>query len=688
MRDPQKLPASPAAWLGSFLLSLIFSYSLSARFFHLLERPLGEQVPIVLIPALGFGALILGILPYLPRLSARPDRNPLLAFLAGQALLAGLAFVLPDPQPLPVMAGEFVSLAALAFFLVLPAAAGYDYIARRGETRLLLLSAVAGAPLAFFVTGFLSHSYPAYWIAPLGLISLVLSGTGLYFLFGYLRTQARRDLAAALSGVAIVLLALFFALSLALLVLRYPAVFDQERFLPGRQTWGLFVALTILSPTWSAWTLRILDLRGWRDRWGEIPLWAFARNNLPGLLLGTIFFGAYTLLSYVFNHPGMDLTENFLAADNFAWMLRLAAPDGTRIEMRAVHPFAFFIFRPLIWLFSLLFSGDRYAATLLLIPLAGGGCVVLAWLFIKRWTGSQAYAMLIASLLGVSTAHLLFASLVESYIFSAAVLLLFFLLLLDEKTHWLALVAVGVLTFGVTITNFIQTFIGFVVARPRLRAIFMYGLMASALAITLTALHAAVFPSALTFYDPAGAGVESEYSIPILGEPAWRVSGRVMMLARNILLYSIVAPRPFILTKEVGGTFPRFNFFQLTPGNYSFSSYEGLGKVLILTWAVLLAAAALAFLWRSVRSRRLDLSAAFPLVILFNFILHLGYGYEPFLYSADWTYALVLFVAVSLSSLGKRRWFQAGLGIFVGLLMWNQWRFLHTILEAITPFFK
>lgn len=293
-----------------------------------------------------------------------------------------------------------------------------------------------------------------------------------------------------------------------------------------------------------------------------------------------------------------------------------------------------------------------------------------------------------ASILGVSTAHLVFASIVESYIFSAAVLLFFFLLLLDEKTHLFALVAVGTLTFGITITNFIQTFLGFVVARPKFKSIFMFGLLASAASITLTVLHAATFPSALMFFDPAGAGVESDFSIPLVGAPAWRILGRAMLLVRNIFLYDIVAPKPFILTTEVGGVFPRFNFFKLIPGNFSYSSYDGLGKLLILAWIILLAAAGLAFLWTLIRTRKLDLTVAFPLVILFNFALHMTYGYEPFLYAADWTYALVLFVGASLSNFGRQRWFQIFLLAFIALLMVNQWGFIQTMLEAIAPFFK
>jgi hypothetical protein len=672
-------------WLISFFLSLVFSFSLAARYFHLSQRPLNEQLLLILTPVVALGVLIYLLFPRFSVLYRQAGHKPLLLL---QALLGGLLFVFSDPLPLLVRLADFLSVAGLLFALALPVASGYDYIARKEHWYSLVVSWAIGTPAAFFLGGFLSHSYPAWSAGFLSFLFLVISGTASYALIRYARAQSKLHFFPTILGLLVISLGLFFTFGLILLAIRYRTVFDPARFLLSPSAFGLFLALAMLIPVYIAWVLRFIDESGWLERWRATPLWSFLRGNLPGLVLASLFFAGYAVLSYVFNHPGLDMTENFLAADNYAWLGRLAAPTGTGIEMRAVHPFAFFIFRPLVWLFSLIFNGDRYTATLLLVPLMGGVCVFLAYLFVSRWSGSLIHALLMAALLGVSTSHILFASLVESYIFSAAALLLFFLLLLEERTRLPALVTVGVLTFGITITNFIQTFIGFLVARPRLKSIFIYGLISSALSIILTAVHAAVFPSALAFFDPAAVGVESEYSIALLGQPSWRVVGRTLLLLRNILLYSIVAPKPFVLTTEVGGVFPRFNFFKLAPGNYSFSSYEGLGSLLVLVWAILLAASGLFFLWKSLRSHRLDLTMAFPLVILFNFGLHLTYGYEPFLYSANWTYALVLFIATSLSSLAKRRWFQLGWVIFLILLVWNQWRFLQTILDAISPFFK
>jgi hypothetical protein len=669
-------------WLTSLFISLSFSISIMARFFHLLDRPLTEQALLVAIAAVGLGVLIFQVYPRLAAFYRATNHRYL---LLAQSALTGLIFALLASS---IRAVDFLSIAALGFACVLPFASGYDYILRKQHVYSLLASSVMGTAIAFFMAGFLSHSYPAYLTFPISILALILSGVGSYTVLRYVRTRSKTRLTAATFGLLTVSTALLFTLALAALALRYPTVFDRDRFLLHADSAALFFVLSLLAPVWLAWTLEQLHTRGWVARWQSTRLWSFFEANLPGIVLAGLFSAGYSLLSYVFNHPTLDLTENFLAADGFAWMGRLAAANGTDIEMRAVHPFAFFIFRPIVWLFSLLFNGDRYTATFLLVPLAGGVCVLLVYLFIKRWSGSQMYALLMAAILGASTAHLVFASIVESYIFSAMVLLLFFLLLLDEKTHFFALIAVGTLTFGITITNFIQTFLGFVVARPKFKSIFMYGLLASAASITLTVLHAATYPSALLFFDPAGAGMESQYSIQLIGAPAWKIIGRAMLLVRNIFLYSIVAPKPFILTTEVGSNFPRFNFYKLAPGTFSYSAYDGLGKLLILVWIILLAAAVLAFLWKLVRTRKLDLTVAFPLILIFNFALHMTYGSEPFLYAPDWTYALLLFVGASLSNFGRQRWFQIFLLAFLALLMVNQWEFIQTILSAIAPFFK
>jgi hypothetical protein len=310
----------------------------------------------------------------------------------------------------------------------------------------------------------------------------------------------------------------------------------------------------------------------------------------------------------------------------------------------------------------------------------------MAWMFIKRQFQDPIYALLIAGLLGLSTSHLFFGSIVESYIFSAATMIGFLLLLQMQNAPTGALVASSLLTFGITFTNFVQNFIGMAISRPRWKEIFRFTAWTISLAIILSLLHAAWYPSSKLFFLSSGIQREQGFSHSILSEPRWRAIGRIVLLIRTILLYTVIAPRPHVFTTEVGGTFPRFNFFKISPETFAFSNYAGLGKLLVLIWSIMLILASLNFMRKLIRTRKVDLSFAFVLSLLFNFALHIYYGYEFFLYSADWAYALIFFVAFSLSPLAKNRLFQAGMLVFLIMLAVNQYQFIQFIFVTIAPY--
>jgi hypothetical protein len=204
--------------------------------------------------------------------------------------------------------------------------------------------------------------------------------------------------------------------------------------------------------------------------------------------------------------------------------------------------------------------------------------------------------------------------------------------------------------------------------------------------IIISLIHAAWYPSSKIFFLISDAQAEKEFAFSIFKEPVWRALGRMILLIRTVLLYTVIAPHPYVFGREVGGTFPRFNFFKIAPETFSYSSYTGLGNLLVIAWAILLLAAGILFLWNLIRTRKVNLALAFGLSILFNFALHVNYGYEPFLYSPDWAYALVFFVALSLAPLAKNRFFQSGLLVFLVLLAYNQFQFVQFVFETVAPF--
>lgn len=432
-------------------------------------------------------------------------------------------------------------------------------------------------------------------------------------------------------------------------------------------------------------SLVLEDIRRRKFNWPRATFASLLHEYWPGLVLALVFIILYTYLGLRFNNPNIDTVDNYFDADNSSWMRRMSAAVGYQMEMRGPHPFAYFIFRPLGWIFNL-FTGNPALTAILLNTLAGGLCVFLAWVFIQNQFQNRLYAFLVAALLGISTSHLLLGSIVETYIFSAAVLIGFFVLLQARPEATGSLVATSLLTFGITLTNFVQTFIGFLTVRPRWKELIRFAGLVLSIGIVLSLLHTAWYPSSKLFFLPSNAQGEEEFTLSIFRDPAWRAIGRVLLLIRTMSLYSVIAPQPYVFTQEVGGTFPRFNFFSIAPEDFRFSSYSGLGNMLILAWAGLLLIAGSLFTWKLIRTRKADVSLAFALCLLFNFLLHLSYGYEPFLYSPDWTYALVFFVACGLAPFAKHRWFQAGLILFLGLLAYNQWQFIEFIFDTVSPF--
>jgi hypothetical protein len=71
----------------------------------------------------------------------------------------------------------------------------------------------------------------------------------------------------------------------------------------------------------------------------------------------------------------------------------------------------------------------------------------------------------------------------------------------------------------------------------------------------------------------------------------------------------------------------------------------------------------------------------------FSFSLHLVYGDDPMLYSPNWVYALILFVALMLQRWADQRWLQVSLIVFLGLLINTNLRLIYQILEVSLPYF-
>lgn len=447
--------------------------------------------------------------------------------------------------------------------------------------------------------------------------------------------------------------AVLFAGAASIIGIRNPELFDAPHLLKSAPTPSLiFLAVVIF-----------LTIFGRKFRW--------VGQNLPGLILILFFLLGYFQIASILNKPDINTNNIYFSADSASWYERMAGEDGWNVGTRGVHPLAHIIFRPLVALFSILTGGDRFHASLIFLTLIGAGCVFLMWKIVFLISGDKEYSILFASLLGLSSSHLIFASILETYIFSAFLLLLF-ILLLFKKTSLIPLVLTGVATLGITVTNIVQQALTFLFLRKDIRQFLKLFSLILFLSIGINLLSKSVYPVTEFFFLPENLSEEQRFSQEINME-------RIELLAENILAYNIAAPQPYL---SIRNEMPRFNFLPGTIQNYI---WFGL-PALFLWLSALVYTGFSIFSLRKNRPNNFEIIPPLSACVMFNAVLHAGYGVEPFLYSPDWTYALLLAMAVILQNSAQKTWFRlSGFILIMAVAINNLW-FIYLISRQVSSY--
>lgn len=418
-----------------------------------------------------------------------------------------------------------------------------------------------------------------------------------------------------------------------------------------------------------------------RKNWRESRIYLFLEENLGGLLIAFLFFCVYLLFASIFNRPHYDADDVFFDADSNLYRYRFTMPTYEDYYWRPAHPFILLIIRPFVALLGFLFNGNKLFAAFTLNAMAGGLCVYLVWYFVKHKLGNPLYALLITALFGASSAQLVFGSVIESYIYLAAVALAFLVILLTDKPLYLQVIA-GLTAFGITISNVAQTFIAHFFVKRNIKQLIIYGLIIGVLVVPLSLLHNYIYPDSQPyFWDFATLEAEGHNQFPATFQ-------RADYLARVMTLHSFVAPEPLVVRD--GLPFPKVWMFRasIKKDPMLLANYETLlGDGLAIVWAGLLVLGGVLFL-KNIRRQDNGFSFAFIATLLFYFVLHLRYGKDVFLYSVNWTYAILLFLALAWQDLAEKRWFQILLLAFVLLLIVNNLGMFETMMRITAPTVK
>ncbi len=117
------------------------------------------------------------------------------------------------------------------------------------------------------------------------------------------------------------------------------------------------------------------------------------------------------------------------------------------------------------------------------------------------------------------------------------------------------------------------------------------------------------------------------------------------------------------------------------------ASYKGLANIPLVLWLILLGGSFVTFVKNIRSSKHLPLMLGLLGTLAFNFLLHMVYGTELFLYTPYWTYALIFFIALAYAEFAGRTWFESVLTLFVLVLMVNNIWFIFVILRGLAPFY-
>jgi hypothetical protein len=255
----------------------------------------------------------------------------------------------------------------------------------------------------------------------------------------------------------------------------------------------------------------------------------------------------------------------------------------------------------------------------------------------------------------------------------AAVALLFIVLLVKDKPLFL-LVITGLVAFGITISNFAQTVIAHFFIKQDFKQLVKYGLIVLVLIIPLTLLSNLVYPNSQPyFWDIKTFRGEGHNSFPLTLQ-------RANFLGRVMVLHSIVAPQPLILKEEI--PFLKVWMFRaaIKKDPMRIAQYETLlGNSLAYIWLGFVLFGGYLFI-KNFKKQDNRFSIVFIVILLFNFSLHMQYGKDVFLYSTNWTYTLILFLALAWKEFAEKRWFQISLLIFIALLLINNSQLIFTML--------
>jgi hypothetical protein len=275
---------------------------------------------------------------------------------------------------------------------------------------------------------------------------------------------------------------------------------------------------------------------------------------------------------------------------------------------------------------------------------------------------------------GFSASQLLFASLPESWAFSGLALVVLFTLGVRPGPPRDGLVLAGAAAFGMAATNLGAAVLvrarWLLAERPLAILVGLARYLALVLLLTafLATLQAVIYPGTTPFYRPEPFARDDRLSFALAPTPSAFLE-RVREVGAHLLFFDLVAPR--LLVTETGTPRTIIDFPEA-----SRAAFRTTGAVHAVLWPVLLLLSA-----PGLARTRDPLILALALWLASQAALHMVFGTSLFLYSCQWTFAVIALVAAGTERLGPRRSLDVAVLALVALQAVTNTAFLLEILR-------
>jgi hypothetical protein len=412
------------------------------------------------------------------------------------------------------------------------------------------------------------------------------------------------------------------------------------------------------------------------------------------LAFGLASFLAYAALAALFFHRAPRLFERIdqvFDADLGLLVVDLTRRQGPHARTH-VHPLLVLIFNPLGSTLRELLSrlgvqlAGRLAAALVCAA-AGGAAVGAFRLLLHRLGVRPSLARACTLVFGLSAAQIVFSSLPESFALSALSLILVFVVAAGPQPAEASRTAAGVACFGINVVNLAAVTLARAAGfdwpgnlRRALLATARHVGLVLLLAGFLGVVQRALYPTAKPFFAPEQLAPAYRLSLVDV-RSARELAVRAADVASHLGYVCLAAPRVVVLRSGpyVAVDFPPAPVRSPRPA----------GAVHAAVWTALLLLAARGLVRH--RPPRPAIVTALLLWLAFEVVFHFFYGTSLFLYSGEWTFAIVAVAATGLeteasASSGRARGIGAALLLLAALQLGTNSSLLLDVLRVfVTP---